>query len=740
MNKIGWKYGLFGLLAWLFVSCQQEGLTDMGQGYLTVSLLEEATGEATKATPAQLEKEIEGLFHLTIRNASGYTVYDDAFTDGSIRVAAGTYTVTATYGNNQPLALDAPYYTGESAQIQVTAGSTQATEVTCRLANALISIDWTNQSKFDAIYSNYGVQVQVGTASAKMTPADGKSAYLQAGKAFTLQFVGTRISDQATVTIPLTSTELPTTLTAQEHCKLTLSPDTQTGLKIQKAVVSQTTISETIPLEWLPAAEIKAVGFENNLLSFYETETPAAQLEFKLASALQDMAFELDFGDYLDENQQSLNGAYKLSELTPEQKQQLVNAGFILPQIGAQGAAYFTFNSLLAKLKSSASGPVNYTIKLTSLKSNGRDACSSGEQVYTITLQQPVFTVAVDERNCWSREFTIEEVNVTHGNSDKIKAQLVYQYYDGSAWIDCMDRQGNMGRLQQFAAAAEDLSIKSYPVRALFRGEIASAGEVTATLENPDQLPNSDMEEWYYQSYDNHANIVTYFPWSSSSTSFWNTNNEFTTRYRQVTFAEPYNSFPAVSYVPTSQAHSGNRAAELRNTAAGFKNTVNSFRTVNKVAGILFTGDFYTKTGAVPNDEYTKTDGREWSSRPTALQFYAKYAPLEADTWKAEIEIWNENKEVIAKQSLESSEASSIYQLKTIPLSYSSETLHAKCKYIYVIFRSTITEGDDMKWEMKDSYTLWEGDTEKTYNDTSLNTHPIGSVLTIDDISLIYEK
>ena len=45
-----------------------------------------------------------------------------------------------------------------------------------------------------------------------------------------------------------------------------------------------------------------------------------------------------------------------------------------------------------------------------------------------------------------------------------------------------------------------------------------------------------------------------------------------------------------------------------------------------------------------------------------------------------------------------------------------------------------------MKWEMKDSYTLWEGDTEKTYNDTSLNTHPIGSVLTIDDISLIYEK
>lgn len=740
MNKIGWKYGLFGLLAWLFVSCQQEGLTDMGQGYLTVSLLEEATGEATKAIPAQLEKEIEGLFHLTIRNASGYTVYDDAFTNGSIRVAAGTYTVTATYGNNQPLALDAPYYTGESAPIQVTAGNTQATEVTCRLANALISIDWTNQSKFDAIYSNYGVQVQVGTASVKMTPADGKSAYLQAGKAFTLQFVGTRISDQATVTIPLTSTELPTTLTAKEHCKLTLSPDTQTGLKIQKAVVSQTTISETIPLEWLPAAEIKAVGFENNLLSFYETETPAAQLEFKLASALQDMAFELDFGDYLDENQQSLNGAYKLSELTPEQKQQLVNAGFILPQIGAQGAAYFTFSSLLAKLKSSASGPVNYTIKLTSLKANGRDACSSGEQVYTITLQQPVFTVAVDERNCWSREFTIEEVNVTHGNSDKIKAQLVYQYYDGSAWIDCMDRQGNMGRLQQFAAAAEDLSIKSYPVRALFRGEIASAGEVTASLENPDQLPNSDMEEWHLDVYqDNRLSTrYSYDPWNDGeSTKFWDTNNQFTTRHRtnstSVTAAN-YNGMPAVSFVPGRTG----LAAEIRSTANGKGNLANTQRDYNKVAGELYTGTASVKTGNNDADASSDTHERikdsEFHSRPSALSFWYKYAPFnESEKFGVLVEVLDEEMHIIATQVIEHGEnTESSWEKMQIQLNYDSSE---KCKYIHVLFCSTTIDGQQMQYAKK-TWTLYKSLSE-TY---SFEPAYVGSVLTIDDISLIYEK
>lgn len=723
MNKIGWKYGLFGLLAWLFVSCQQEGLTDMGQGYLTVSLLEEATGEVTKATPAQLEKEIEGLFHLTIRNASGYTVYDDAFTDGSIRVAAGTYTVTATYGNNQPLALDAPYYTGESAQIQVTAGSTQATEVTCRLANALISIDWTNQSKFDAIYSNYGVQVQVGTASVKMTPADGKSAYLQAGKAFTLQFVGTRISDQATVTIPLTSTELPTTLTAKEHCKLTLSPDTQTGLKIQKAVVSQTTISETIPLEWLPAAEIKAVGFENNLLSFYETETPAAQLEFKLASALQDMAFELDFGDYLDENQQSLNGAYKLSELTPEQKQQLVNAGFILPQIGAQGAAYFTFSSLLAKLKSSASGPVNYTIKLTSVKANSRDIAAP--ITYSITVKRPLFSISVYPKNIWTKEFTVNELKeeeVQGGNYTRLKQEIQYQFStDGIHW-------GNMGT----DLCQKDLTPNTaYYVRALFRNEIPS-DPISVTTYPEIDLASGDMEDWTIIEKGKYLNGKTLYTYSIAD---WETNNAYSTRYNVSITNYSYNTHSAVSC--TKDVHAGNWAAELRNTAAGRGNTTpSSGYDFNRIPGELFLGVLSVNnsgTDVIPNDSYTIKEGISFQSKPTALEFYYKYSPLNEDSWKVYVALFDQNDQIMATKEVVKSGTVDTYQKETIPLDY-DEDLQSIPSKIYVYFASSISRGKDLPFEERD-VTIYKPD-----GSTQTMSTISGSVLKIDDISLIYEK
>lgn len=101
----------------------------------------------------------------------------------------------------------------------------------------------------------------------------------------------------------------------------------------------------------------------------------------------------------------------------------------------------------------------------------------------------------VDERNCWSREFTVDEVSITSGNAERLKENLVYQYYNGSEWVDCADRNNTKGRLQQFASRAEDISTKQYKVRALYRGAISS-NEVTATLETPAQLPNSDMEEW----------------------------------------------------------------------------------------------------------------------------------------------------------------------------------------------------------------------------------------------------
>ena len=169
---------------------------------------------------------------------------------------------------------------------------------------------------------------------------------------------------------------------------------------------------------------------------------------------------------------------------------------------------------------------------------------------YTLVCNKPEFSVAVQPGNCWSREFTIDEVQVT-GNADveKIKANLVYQYYNGTDWVECSTRDNVTGRTQQYSSAAEEIAEKTYKVRALYRGAIASA-EVDATLEIPEQLPNGNMDQWSYETYT--GNRYLFNPWSDGGASFWDTNNDYTTRHRHnsssATMAN-YNGFHAVSYV-----------------------------------------------------------------------------------------------------------------------------------------------------------------------------------------------
>lgn len=42
-------------------------------------------------------------------------------------------------------------------------------------------------------------------------------------------------------------------------------------------------------MDWLPKPKVEAEGFENNILSFAETETKTAILNLNTASALQDL-------------------------------------------------------------------------------------------------------------------------------------------------------------------------------------------------------------------------------------------------------------------------------------------------------------------------------------------------------------------------------------------------------------------------------------------------------------------
>ena len=733
-----------GLVGMLMAACQTEQW-EAPQGGLCITLAEDIS-ISTKSTPAELGKPTAEKFTLNIvKESTGESLYSGVYTSQPIPASTGTYTVTATYGTDYAIALDSPYYKGEATGVEVEANQPTPVTLTCKVANALASIAYGEGQiyKFNDLFSTYGVEVKAGNSSVTIgrNGFTEQSAYYRAGSTPTFTFKGTLKESNEDVSMEITSDKLTAdAFQAGQHCKLTLSLKPAIAgaiITVEKVEVETVTISETIPVEWLPKPKIEAEGFEANKLTFTESETPEASIKLNTSSTLQDLKIKFNFED---PQFTVFNQEYTLSTLDEETRKNIEETlGIFLPQVG-DAASTIQLNNLIAQLQTKNAGETtNNTIELD-VKANNRwsseDATTN--RVYTLTCNKPEFSVSVDAENCWSREFTINEITVTTGNAEKIKNNLRYEYYNGTEWVECATREDIKGRTQQFNSSAENIAPKNYRVRALYRGTIAST-EAEAILETPEQLPNSQMEEWHYTGPFSH-DVYSYYPYVESNESFWSTNNDYTTRYRQGTFGYPYNCFPAVSYVP---GRNGGKAAEIRNTASGAGNTIDSFfgdakiDNKNKVAGMLFIGDFECSTGvSATNYSYTKTNGKEFNVRPTSLKFWYKYIPYTNDTWQAHIELWDENKEIIIQQNFQSSIQKNDFEEVEIKLNYDDQQTYPICKYIYIIFQSTITEGGNMPFEwFKNTYVLWRDDQQFSYEEPH-----VGSVLTIDDISLIYDK
>lgn len=745
--------GCIGLC--LFACTETDELRNAeGKTGFVISLTDGTNINVSRATPGEIVKSegIEGTdFQLLIVNEeTKEPIYNDKVTTETINAYSGIYTLTATYGENPILALDAPYFKGEVNGVEVFSGQTTSVEIPCEVANALVSVAYDeSKAQFSDVYSDYYVEVKVGSATEQIDKTGAKSAYFRAGSTFEVIFHGTlkEGSEEKQIDLDLSEIEeLP--LQAGDHLKLTLSPKLDRfdiPLSVEGVTVQEATLTEEIPLEWLPKPKVEAEGFEGNTLSFAETETKNAKLNLTLSSALQDIKFKFNFED-AQEQFASLDKEkdYLLSNAEDKAVIETV-LGTTLPTINATEAS-IDLSALVSKLQTNAGATTNNAITID-VQANDRWSSEdeSANLTYTLACNKPEFSVSVKPENCWAWEFSVDEVSVTKGDAEKIKSNLVYQYYDGTNWIDCSD-----GMTQKFAVDESRKNIyledepeeRTYQVRALYRGAVASA-ESTATLEEPWQLPNGDMEDWSWerihedQGFPNLIDSDTYtvYPWAENNSSFWNTNNDFTTRNRG-TFSNIYNSFPAVSFV--DESHNDNWAIELRNTGNGRGNTLPSnVLDMNKVAGELFIGDINISTGgtdASPSgDKYTITEGRTFSVRPTALKFWYKYIPLNSDTWRVTLKLIDSDGNTIIEKESESSETQSAWKEAIVTLDYQQSSSYAKCSKIYICFSSTITTGGNMQYE-KSNYTIWL-DSEHTFEDI---WH--GSTLTIDDISLVYDK
>lgn len=716
------------LIASLGYSCQHD--ESLGVEAITgfkIALVDEPSVTETRSTPQELGKPTTDNFTLKIVNsASGKSIYDAGYTKDIIKASAGVYDVTTSFGDNAVLAFDAPYYEGKKEDIAIEEGDTASVTVECAVANALASVTFEDSEKFKELYSSYAVEVAVENSSLKLEDGDKRSAYYRANSKPTFTFKGVLKANGKSVEAELEDKILsdPATFAAKAHCRLTLAlKEMVPGIipTIVKTEVDTVTVSETLPMEWLPAPKVSATGFsENRTLDVYETAPTEASIDFDLSSPLQDIDFSVNFAD---ENLQSLNGDYTLSALTYEQRLDFINAGIDIPIIGEDKPSVRFSKTLTGALLATNEGVVNNVFTLKSVKANDRTN-ADGALTYTIATHKPEFTVSVLPGNIWTKEFTVEEITVEEGkgNLEEIKKSLVYQYQENGEWKDC-DNQDS--RQQVFA---EHPSNRNYKVRALYRGALAS-NEVDVEMEEPKALPNGNMDEWTESTRDVKYLWITYKqpffePWNDSTEQWWNTNSIQTmpTSFdiiNSVNFA----SFPTVTYL-ISGDNNQEKSAVIRTINFGKSNS--SIAAVgDNTRGILYAG--------TTSSDGTLSEGRPWNSRPTQLSFKYQYSSYDNERFGVYVELYADgNSSPIATGTYESinGESKTEFTSYTIKLEYSN--LELKPSIIKIKFCS-VAINDDPAVQKNVSVNVPEG------SDKYYNVHG-GSVLTIDDISLVYDK
>lgn len=717
-----------GLLCLSIGSCRQDdwAVSESQTGFY-ISLADADVQTETRSTPQELGKPTTDNFTLKIVNsASGKSIYDAGYTKDIIKASAGVYDVTASFGDNAVLAFDAPYYEGKKEDIAIEEGDTASVTVECAVANALASVTFEDSEKFKELYSSYAVEVAVENSSLKLGDGDKRSAYYRADSKPTFTFKGVLKANGKSVEAELEDKILsdPATFAAKAHCRLTLAlKEMVPGIipTIVKTEVDTVTVSETLPMEWLPAPKVSATGFsENRTLDVYETAPTEASIDFYLSSPLQDMDFSVNFAD---ENLQSLNGDYTLSTLTNEQRLDFINAGIDIPIIGEDKPSVRFSNTLTGALLATNEGVVNNTFTLKSVKANDRTN-ADGALTYTIATHKPEFTVSVLPGNIWTKEFTVEEITVEEGkgNLEEIKKSLVYQYQENGEWKDCNNQDS---RQQVFA---EHPSNRNYKVRALYRGALAS-NEVDVEMEEPKALPNGNMDEWnettrrvrYFYLFGSKYYEQPFFePWNDNMEHWWDTNS-IATMPETFTLDYPnHNCFPTVTFLINPQG----KAAIIRTINTSGSNTSATVVGTN-VSGILYAG--------TTSSDGTLSEGRPWSSRPTQLTFNYKYSSYDNERFGVYVELYADgNSSPIATGTYESinGESKTEFTSYTIKLEYSN--LELKPSTIKIKFCS-VAINDDPAVQKNVSVNVPEG------SDKYYNVHG-GSVLTIDDISLVYDK
>lgn len=709
------------ILALAMVGCQEEedsALTD-GTGLL-ISLTNDVE-VTTKSTPKELGEPLKQKFKLKVVNDATPSLkyYEGNYKEGlKVSTPEGRFRLTAEYGTNPILALNDPYYKGDTIA-EVEKGKTTSVSISCKVANALTSVVFgepTEGQDFTADFSDYRVDVFVEedenhTYVAPVEIKDnGKSAYYRAGTIPTFTFVGTVKGTVKPYTFKLENDKLKdaANFAAGKHCKITLTmAKAEAGLKVEvsKVEVEKVDISETIPLDWLPKPRLETEGFDvDDATTLYmlegATREHTAKLNINLAKGygLDELTFSVN-GDT------ELEGEYKLSEMTEEQRTAFVKKGIVLPVIGDLNPA-IDFSAATATATANEDGS-DATLALSNVVATAYTRSNDALSYKLITTKIDPDLI-VYPGNIWTKEFTPTPVCAS-GNESLFNKNVSFEYSKdgGNSWIASPKNEAITGLNPG----------ETYKVRSVCLGLVSEAKEVK-TYESI-QIPNSSLDEGYDISYPKKKNPLYTF-----KGGWIDTRNALTCHENGVNaFYVSKSSTLPISENNSTVAHMMTIGWGKGNTCVGEKKGSVIY---NISAGLVCVGQYEVSSREIkPKEAYI---------RPTSISFVYKASPYNGDEYLIQIELVNivgDKETVIGEGKLQSGNTIPSYTNGSVNVNYNDAYRDLPISHVRVLFKAgTKEDKDHLENDFRDA-SVWNGYT---------TAYIIGSQFWLDSFILNYDK
>lgn len=338
------------------------------------------------------------------------------------------------------------------------------------------------------------------------------------------------------------------------------------------------------------------------------------------------------------------------------------------------------------------------------------------------------------------------------------------QYKDGEEWKtwpnQSYDSERGLFLLTGMGEGASETQGVSYTLRAVYKraGEVVSTSEeMSVTTEPKAQVGNAGFEDWYSEMVWEKTpmggqKIYSFYPYlQDESDKWWSTTNALTTQGKG-DYSWYYAAYAGVIPTNATETHtaswhvkqhgsasdfgvseiteemldkpnSGNTSMEIATVGWGKNNWTSQSNAQSgcqtRTAGCLFIGTYDVNSGM--------NLGHAFNVRPSALNFAYKYYPYQSDVAKVYVTVYNGDTSIGYGELLIDKAVSQYKTDDKVVIKYTDLTKQAT--KLTIVFMSSNNDSPQTL-AIQGSNGMFSGFGDSRH---------IGSILTVDDVKLIYE-